>query len=332
MTELIQIQTPETGSAAAKRFFNELLENVETLTGIALEHGARTLADILYLQNAILDDSFIELYPDESAVLAVVDELPSAATWKKYIRVITEDGLPVAGESALLRDAKQLVSDIEAQMPPTVAVLRDDVPNEILEMLLFEGAPQGRSRTVIEERFSMAATIPYIARWLGKPESTPEADQANERIVTNHYLCSCGEMWQGEWSSACNELCDTCNREAEPYASNDGSMADAEITQSLKRVADMRQYLIANEPNAWPHLFAGFGEYAVRFVFDRKANAIVAMQLFAPGSNTWRDATQEQIAEVQDSLITANVEAIADPFGSGYGLTAADHLPFWARA
>ena len=104
--------------------------------------------------------------------------------------------------------------------------------------------------------------------------------------------------------------------------------SDAEIDQALKRVADMRQYLISEPPNAWPHSFAGFGEMAVRFVFSRKLNAIIALHVhYGKG---WQKATLEQVADVQDSLTNANVEAIADPYGSGFGLIAADHLPAWA--
>lgn len=47
------------------------------------------------------------------------------------------------------------------------ARLRSDVPNEILELLLFEGGPQGRSRQELEERYNEVIDIPYISRWLG---------------------------------------------------------------------------------------------------------------------------------------------------------------------
>ena len=88
MTEQIQTQKPNAGSAPAMLFFKELMENVETLTGIADRYGPRTLADVMYLQNAILDGSFIELFPDESAVLDIVDELPSAAIWRKFVQTV----------------------------------------------------------------------------------------------------------------------------------------------------------------------------------------------------------------------------------------------------
>ena len=118
MTEQIQTQKPNAGAGPAMLFFKELMENVETLTCIADQHGARTLADVMYLQNAVLDGSFIELYPDESAVLKIVDELPSAAIWRQFIQMTAVDGHSVVQESKLLRDAKQLVADIQAMALP----------------------------------------------------------------------------------------------------------------------------------------------------------------------------------------------------------------------
>lgn len=73
--------------AAAATFFRELLDSTETLTGIAEEHGARTLADLMYLQNAIANGGFIDHYPGESKVLDIVRGLPSGETWAKFITV-----------------------------------------------------------------------------------------------------------------------------------------------------------------------------------------------------------------------------------------------------
>ena len=237
---------------------------------------------MMYLQNAILDGTFIELYPDESAVLKIVDELPSSDIWRRYIQMTVLERPSAIPESKLLRDAKQLVADIQAMAQPVTA-------------------------------------------------SKPEADLDGNGEFENHYLCTCGEQWQDTWSSACNDRCPACNREIEPYASDDGSMTDEEIDTALKRVADMRQYLIADAPSGWAHIFAGFGEFVVRFVFDRKLQSIIAMQLSASGGGSWRNATPDQIADVEDSVKNANVEAIADPYGSGYGLIAADDLPAWAE-
>ncbi|PNE59797.1 hypothetical protein A8H39_01225 [Paraburkholderia fungorum] len=71
--------------AGAKQFFSELLDSVETLSGIADQYGSRTLADLMFLQNAIASGGFIDHYPDGSSVGEVVKELPSADRWMKYV-------------------------------------------------------------------------------------------------------------------------------------------------------------------------------------------------------------------------------------------------------
>lgn len=75
------------GKQASARFFQELLDSSETLTGIAIEHGSRTLADLMYLQNAILIGGCIDHYPDESKVLEIISALPSGEQWSKFVKV-----------------------------------------------------------------------------------------------------------------------------------------------------------------------------------------------------------------------------------------------------
>jgi hypothetical protein len=68
-------------------FIQELLDSVETLSGIAEQHGARTLADLMYLQNAILSGGVIDHCPGESKVLEIASGLPSGDQWSKFITV-----------------------------------------------------------------------------------------------------------------------------------------------------------------------------------------------------------------------------------------------------
>lgn len=75
------------GHDRARLFMQELLDSVETLSGIAEQHGARTLADLMYLQNAILSGGFIDHYPGESKVLEIARDLPSGGQWLKFIAV-----------------------------------------------------------------------------------------------------------------------------------------------------------------------------------------------------------------------------------------------------
>lgn len=86
-TELEEIISAFNGRHYANLFNQELLDSVETLSGIAEEHGARTLADLMYLQNAILNGGFIDHYPEESKVLEIACALPSGERWSKFIKV-----------------------------------------------------------------------------------------------------------------------------------------------------------------------------------------------------------------------------------------------------
>jgi hypothetical protein len=72
---------------AARKFMRELEDSVETLGGIADAYGAHTLADLMWLQHAILDDGYITYIPEHSCVLDVVRPLPSGPLWVKYIQV-----------------------------------------------------------------------------------------------------------------------------------------------------------------------------------------------------------------------------------------------------
>jgi hypothetical protein len=75
------------GKQAASTFFKELLDSVESVTIIADMYGSRTLADLMYLQNAILNGGFIDHYPDESTVLEVIRSLPSGKQWSSAINM-----------------------------------------------------------------------------------------------------------------------------------------------------------------------------------------------------------------------------------------------------
>lgn len=48
----------------------------------------------------------------------------------------------------------------------------------------------------------------------------------------NYYLCPCGNEWEDEWDASCNDKCGTCNKEIEPYISDDGSLSDEDITRA----------------------------------------------------------------------------------------------------
>lgn len=73
---------------AAIRFFDELLDSVESLGAIAEIHGVSTLTKLMYLQHAILTGGKIELTSSVHPVVSILIDLPSAEHWLTYVRHI----------------------------------------------------------------------------------------------------------------------------------------------------------------------------------------------------------------------------------------------------
>lgn len=69
----------------ALRFYEELTNEVESFCVLAELYGERTLADVIYLQAAILKGTCIENAPKLSFIVDIVRALPSAKVWLKYI-------------------------------------------------------------------------------------------------------------------------------------------------------------------------------------------------------------------------------------------------------
>ena len=75
-------------AADAKQFHAELLDAVESLTGVAEQHGALALANVVYLQTAILKGGAIELTRDEAENFSFVRDLPSGGRWWQSVKLI----------------------------------------------------------------------------------------------------------------------------------------------------------------------------------------------------------------------------------------------------
>jgi hypothetical protein len=85
------------------------------------------------------------------------------------------------------------------------------------------------------------------------------------------------------------------------------------------RFAGQEQYLIAED---WGHTFVGSTETMVSFVFDTTVHRITYMMVKG------QLASRAEIADVENSLLNANSEALDDP--EEWGLEASDELPDWA--
>lgn len=77
---------------AATQFFDELLNSVETLSGLCDEQGSSVLAQLMYLQNAILQGTLVELYTNVAEQLALVRALPSGERWWKHVSQLPANG------------------------------------------------------------------------------------------------------------------------------------------------------------------------------------------------------------------------------------------------
>ncbi|WP_186050456.1 hypothetical protein [Burkholderia gladioli] len=69
-------------------FMSELLGSVDSLSAIGREHGLSTLASLLYLVDAIQNDGCIDVPALDPSILPVINELPSAARWIRYMRLV----------------------------------------------------------------------------------------------------------------------------------------------------------------------------------------------------------------------------------------------------
>lgn len=55
----------------------------------------------------------------------------------------------------------------------------------------------------------------------------PDCADASSPSYLNHYHCeACDIEWEDEWSCACNDKCPQCNREIEPYESDEVERED----------------------------------------------------------------------------------------------------------
>lgn len=265
--------------------------------------------------------------------------------------MVADQGAEVAAAIAGCRNAHVLRAALKKRGPEPKLALTPENPEECdgTDFIMKEGVPgiwikvDGLSVHICRGSFPRAndgglrvyvygssAADDAIAECTVFPEDLNEAenDETEEKAgatsFRNFYLCPCGAHWEDDWDCACNDHCPDCDREIEPYASDDGSVSEDEVAAKLAEVVSQRAYLVAD---AWNHIFEGIGERTVRFVFDRKAQKIVFMQ--AVDGRYWLSSTAEQVADVEDSLKHANDEALVSPHD--YGLTAADYLPAWAE-
>lgn len=77
--------TPDQNATLAVVFSSEIVESFGSLARIAELHGIQTLVDLMYFQNAIFMDWYIEAEAMQSAILDVIENLTSKQMWLTYI-------------------------------------------------------------------------------------------------------------------------------------------------------------------------------------------------------------------------------------------------------
>lgn len=93
------------------------------------------------------------------------------------------------------------------------------------------------------------------------------------------------------------------------------------------------RYVIAGTPGGlWGHIFDNAeGEVMTQFVYDTQERKLVAAKIVggqSEGGPWWTDASPVMVADLEDSLVNANEDALDNP--GDWGLAVSDELPDWA--
>ena len=87
------------------------------------------------------------------------------------------------------------------------------------------------------------------------------------------------------------------------------------------------RYIVCED--GWGHIFDGKdGEVSTKWAYDTIQDRLVrecVLSASSLGAEYWRAATPEELADIDDSVSSANREAFEDP--GAWGLTAVDELP-----
>lgn len=79
--------TAAASAARAARFIATVIESQRSLVALAESHGAQTLADTLYLADAIAHGRTLELPPERAGFVAFVERLAHGTEWSQWLRV-----------------------------------------------------------------------------------------------------------------------------------------------------------------------------------------------------------------------------------------------------
>ena len=87
----------------------------------------------------------------------------------------------------------------------------------------------------------------------------------------------------------------------------------------------MSRYLVCD---GWTHIFDEDGiekERTTRFVFNVQSQTLVVLDIMR--DNKWREASKSEKADLLDSLINANPDALANP--ASWDIETSNTIPEW---
>ncbi len=146
--------------ALAQDFFLMVLSTFDSLGDITAQYGCETLADIMYLQNAIADDAYID-YFGQSKIIEAVKKLPYADLWLSYIHPLEGHENQLWKEARLEQNTSnvmdggsrsKIVIEIEEGIVQRVS---SDVQ---LDYVIYDKDVQGADKNEITERPSLDGT------------------------------------------------------------------------------------------------------------------------------------------------------------------------------
>lgn len=284
-----RLKTPETAdpTTLATRFYEEMLDSFESITELGEQHGSRTLADLIHLQQAILTGSFIDDWGDDSDIITVLGHLPSRDCWMTYVRLRDEEASVEKYVEEVRILAKAWTDDrrieVDFNAGPWFVQASDDDILKLAECGWARDYPAdavlhwsaghriGQTRKVFEYLdmvngkdafgntlgFECEVDADQALAWLKSQRpgvyARLAADQEDDVRFVNHYLCECGHEWEDEWDCACNDRCPACNKEIEPYISDDGSLPEGAVAAARTRLLEGRlldmDHSIAEDPS-----------------------------------------------------------------------------------
>lgn len=200
--------------------------------------------------------------------------------------------------------------------------------------LVLDADGEGYTFVASRERQRVWITIGNISAYIGPTDEGVVVDLFAKDTEDGGSLTSTYLHFQEALDELCTSL-DVDEKDVATWYDAGPEAKYAELSPERKaeviRDFDKRARVKAAAPRyvhgEWEHFFEGRRVRFVRFVFDRSARKVIALQL--QDTETWTAAGRSYCDDLEDSLLHANQEALERP--QDEGLAESDELPEWAR-